>query len=98
MIAAYLNVPVYAAFHEWLGRGPELDARCGRRGRRATARARSAAIPDRLIDELIVWGSPEQCREHIQRYVDNGVTTPALAIMRFGDVDPRQAIRDLAPR
>src|SRR5206468_9770899 len=21
-VAAYLNVPVYAAFHEWLGRGP----------------------------------------------------------------------------
>ena len=26
MIAAYLNVPVYAAFHEWLGRGAELSA------------------------------------------------------------------------
>ena len=23
-MAAYLNVPVYKAFHEWLGRGPEL--------------------------------------------------------------------------
>ena len=23
-IAAYLNVPVYAAFHEWLGRGEQL--------------------------------------------------------------------------
>ena len=47
--------------------------------------------------ELQVWGTPEQCREHIQRYVDNGVTTPALALMPFG-VDARQAIRDLAPR
>ena len=25
MIAAYLNVGVYAAFHRWLGRGPELE-------------------------------------------------------------------------
>ena len=24
VIASYLNVPVYAAFHEWLGRGDEL--------------------------------------------------------------------------
>ena len=24
MIAAYLNVPVYAAFHDWLGRGEQL--------------------------------------------------------------------------
>src|SRR5207302_7640628 len=23
-VSAYLNVPVYAAFHEWLGRGPQL--------------------------------------------------------------------------
>jgi hypothetical protein len=61
-------------------------------------KAALAAIPDSLVDELIVHGSPEECREHVQRYVDAGVTTPALSIMRFGDVDPRQAIRDLAPR
>jgi alkanesulfonate monooxygenase SsuD/methylene tetrahydromethanopterin reductase-like flavin-dependent oxidoreductase (luciferase family) len=95
-IAAYLNVPVYAAFHEWLGRGdvlaPMWDAwKAGDR------KAALAAIPDSLIDELIVWGPPERCREHVQRYVEAGVTTPALSIMRFGDVDPRQALRDLAP-
>src|SRR3546814_16537113 len=60
-------------------------------------KAALAAIPDHVVDELIVWGTPEQCREHVQRYVDNGVTTPALAVMPFG-VDQRQAIRDLAPR
>ncbi len=38
-VAAYLNVPVYAAFHEWLGR-VLCSKRCGRRGRRATARPR----------------------------------------------------------
>ena len=54
------------------------------------------AIPDSLVDELIVWGSPEQCRDHIGRYVANGVTTPAIAVLPFG-VDQRQAIRDLAP-
>ena len=41
---------------------------------------------------------PRQCREHVQRYVDNGVTTPALAILPFPGIDQRQAIRDLAPR
>jgi probable F420-dependent oxidoreductase len=94
-IAAYLNVPVYAAFHEWLGRGSELkpmwDAwKAGDR------KAALEVIPDSLVDELIVHGTPDQCREHIQRYVENGVTTPALALMPFG-VDARQAIRDLAP-
>jgi probable F420-dependent oxidoreductase len=95
-IAAYLNVPVYAAFHEWLGRGDRLGDmwRLWKEGDRKGA---LAAIPDEVVDELIVWGRPEQCREHIQRYVDNGVSTPALALLPFG-YDQRQAIRDLAPR
>jgi probable F420-dependent oxidoreductase len=97
MIAAYLNVGVYAAFHEWLGRGPVLEP-MWKAWQAGDRKAALDAIPDGLIDELFVWGTPEQCREHIQRYVDNGVTTPALAVMRLGEVDPRQAIRDLAPR
>ena len=95
-IAAYLNVPVYAAFHEWLGRG-EVLGEMWRLWKEGDRKAALAAIPDEVVDDLIVWGSPERCREHIQRYVDNGVTTPALAILPFG-VDTRQAIRDLAPR
>lgn len=95
-IAAYLNVPVYAAFHEWLGRGDRLkpmwDAwQAGDR------KAATAAIPDDLVDELIVHGDPAACKEHIARYVENGVTTPVLAVLPFG-VDMRQAMRDLAPR
>ena len=42
-------------------------------------------------------GSPAECRAHVQRYIDNGVTTPALAILPFPGIDQRQAIRDLAP-
>jgi probable F420-dependent oxidoreductase len=96
MIAAYLNVPVYAAFHEWLGRG-ELLADMWRLWKEGDRKAALAAIPDQVVDELIVWGTPEACREHVGRYVENGVTTPALAVLPFG-VDARQAIRDLAPR
>jgi probable F420-dependent oxidoreductase len=96
-IAAYLNVPVYAAFHEWLGRG-ELLAPMWEAWKAGDRKAALAAIPDALVDELFVHGSPEACREHIQRYVDAGVTTPALAIFAFGGLDLRQAVRDLAPR
>jgi alkanesulfonate monooxygenase SsuD/methylene tetrahydromethanopterin reductase-like flavin-dependent oxidoreductase (luciferase family) len=94
-LAAYLNVPVYAEFHEWLGRGevlrPMWDA--WRAGDREAA---TAAIPDSLVDELIVHGSPADCRAHLARYAENGVTTPAPAIMAGPD-DARQAMRDLAP-
>jgi len=95
-ISAYQNVPVYAAFQEWVGRGELLSAMWSH-WKAGDRKAATAAIPDQAIDELIVHGPPEACREHIQRYVDNGVTTPVIGLLPFG-VDPRQAARDLAPR
>jgi probable F420-dependent oxidoreductase len=94
-IAAYLTVPVYAEFHRWLGRGPllqpmwDLWAAGDRQGA-------VAAIPDSVVDELVVWGTGAECKAHIARYVANGVTTPCLAVLPFG-MDLRQAVRDLAP-
>ena len=77
MIAAYLNVPVYAAFHEWLGRADALrgmwdawDA--------GDRKAATAAIPRQAIDDLLVFGNAETCRRKIQAYIDNGVTIPVL--------------------
>ncbi len=95
-IAAYLNVPVYAAFHEWMGRGEQL-AEMWRLWDAGDRKGALEAIPDSLVDELIISGPPEACREHIERYVANGVTTPAIALLPFG-YDVRQAVRDLAPR
>jgi probable F420-dependent oxidoreductase len=94
-IAAYLNVPVYAEFHRWLGRGPRLEG-MWEAWRAGDRKAALAAIDDSVVDELIVHGSPEECRRHIQRYVDNGITTPILSIIPFGG-DVLQAVRDLAP-
>jgi probable F420-dependent oxidoreductase len=94
-VAAYLNVPVYAAFHEWLGRGELLEGMWSA-WKAGDRKAALEAIPDQVVDDLIVHGPPEACREHIQRYIDAGVTTTALAILPFG-VDPRQAARDLSP-
>jgi probable F420-dependent oxidoreductase len=95
LLAAYLNVPVYAAFHEWLGRGDDLKGMWDlwKAGDRAAA---LDAIPDHVVDELVIHGTPEACRDHIGRYVDNGVTTPALAVLPFG-VDMHESIRALSP-
>ncbi|MDG2050087.1 MAG: LLM class F420-dependent oxidoreductase [Myxococcota bacterium] len=94
-VAAYLNVPVYAAFHEWLGRGDELAGMWSKwkEGDRAAA---LEAIPEEVVDALIINGSPGACRDHIQRYVECGVDTPALAVLHSEDL--RQTVRDLAPR
>jgi probable F420-dependent oxidoreductase len=94
-IAAYLNVPVYAAFHEWLGRGAQLAPMQAAWSAGDRKRA-LAEIPDSLVDELIIHGDPAQCREHIARYAECGVDTPVLLLM--GGMEPRAALRALAPR
>ena len=95
-IAAYLNVPVYAAFHEWLGRGEDLQGMWDN-WQAGDRKAALAAIPDHVVDQLIIHGSPESCREQIDAYLEAGVDTAAVAVMPFAGVDIRQAARDLAP-
>ena len=57
-----------------------------------------AEIPDSVVDDLVVHGTPEVCRARIQQYVDHGVTTPALAILPFDpELDQWDAVRSLAP-
>jgi alkanesulfonate monooxygenase SsuD/methylene tetrahydromethanopterin reductase-like flavin-dependent oxidoreductase (luciferase family) len=94
MIAEYLNVPVYAAFHDWLGRGdllkPMWDA--WKAGDRAGA---TESIPDEVLDALVVSGSPGQCAEHVQRYVEAGVTTPMPMILAAPD-QTKEVLRALA--
>jgi probable F420-dependent oxidoreductase len=95
MVAAYLNVPVYAAFHEWLGRGALLEGmwEAWKAGDRKGA---LEAIPDQVVDDLVLHGSALEVKAQVQRYFDAGVTTVTLAVVSVG-IDLRQAIRDLAP-
>ncbi len=96
-IAAYMNVPVYAAFQEWLGRGDELAGMWAawKAGDRKQA---LAEIPDSVVDDLVVHGTPEACRAKIRQYFDNGITTSALAILPFDpDLDHWDAVASLAP-
>ncbi len=94
-IAAYLNVGVYAAFHQWLGRAPLLDA-MWEQWRSGDRKAALEAIPDEVVDALVVHGPAKACREHVQRYVDNGVTVPVLAIIPLG-MSSAEAMRAMAP-
>jgi len=96
MIAAYLTVPVYAAFHQWLGRGdiiePMLTA--WNSGDRKGA---VAAIPDSLVDELVIHGAAEECRERVAEYHATGLDTPVIAITPVPGIDLAETISKLAP-
>ncbi|MBE8516682.1 LLM class F420-dependent oxidoreductase [Amycolatopsis sp. H6(2020)] len=96
LISSYLTVPVYAAFHEWLGRGEALAPmhEAWAAGDRQKA---NRVIPDSVVDELVIHGSVESCREQVQAYVDNGLTTPIIALLPTGE-DPFEQVRGLAPR
>lgn len=95
--AAYLTVPVYAEFHRWMGRTDQLQGMWDAWAA-GDRKAAVAAIPDEVIDELIVHGSPEHCRARIQQYFDNGVTTSSLAVLPLDpDVTFWDAVRALSP-
>jgi probable F420-dependent oxidoreductase len=101
LITTYLTTPVYAAFHEWLGRGPALrpmlDAWAA-----GDRRGALAAVSDELLNELVLVGSADECRERVQQYLDAGVTIPILHLSPFAPSgsageQSRAALAALAP-
>ena len=96
VLAAYLTVPVYAAFHEWLGRGEQIAPMLAawNSGDRKGALEK---IPDDLVDELVIHGPLEHCRERIAEYHAAGLDTPAIAILPTPGIDLPEAISKLAP-
>jgi probable F420-dependent oxidoreductase len=77
MFSSYITVPVYAAFYRWLGYGERIEemVEAWEGGDR---QAPAAAAPWDLIEEMFVFGSPEQMKERIEAFVAGGVTLPIL--------------------
>jgi alkanesulfonate monooxygenase SsuD/methylene tetrahydromethanopterin reductase-like flavin-dependent oxidoreductase (luciferase family) len=96
LIAGYLTVPAYAAFHRWLGRdevlGPMWDAWAA--GDRAGA---AAAVPDEVVDALVLHGTPAQVRDRLAAYATAGVDTPIVALLPAPGTDPSAAVQFLGP-
>jgi alkanesulfonate monooxygenase SsuD/methylene tetrahydromethanopterin reductase-like flavin-dependent oxidoreductase (luciferase family) len=59
-------------------------------------RAALAAVPDEVVDALVVHGGPEECRRHVERYRDNGVTVPVLQVVTAA-ADLGASLRGLVP-
>ena len=90
MISSYLTVNAYAEFHRWLGRA-EVLAPMWEAWAAGDRKAANEAIPDDVVDDLIIHGSFAACREHVARYVEAGVEVPVLAIVPVGWRSPRRS-------
>jgi probable F420-dependent oxidoreductase len=101
-VTAYLNVPVYRAYQEWLGRGTELAA-MWQAWERGDRKAAVAAVPARVMGELILRGSMAEIRAHVRRYLDAGIDTAFLQVSTLEAEPARRrhvlldALRALAP-
>jgi probable F420-dependent oxidoreductase len=91
MVTAYLNTVVYADYQRWLGRGPALEAMWAA-WQAGDRRGALAAVPDSVIDELFLIGSPAEIQSGVADYVRAGITIPVLAVL---GPDP-ESIRKLA--
>jgi probable F420-dependent oxidoreductase len=101
-IAGYLNVPVYRAFHEWLGRTRALQPMWEAWGR-GDRKGAVAAIPRAVVQDLILRGSMDEIRAGVRRYLEAGIDTAFLSLFTF-ETDPARrrnalldAVRALAP-
>ncbi len=101
-INTYLNVPVYKAFQQWLGR-TELLTPMWTAWEGGDRKGAVKLIPEQVINDLIIRGSADAMRAHVRRYLDAGVDT---VFLQFHTVEQdrskkrvllRQAIRALAP-
>jgi probable F420-dependent oxidoreductase len=83
LIAGYLSVPGYADFQRWLGRAavltPMWDAWTA-----GDRKAAMAAVPDGVIDDLIVHGTAEECAAKIGAYREAGVDIPIVKFLSLG--------------
>ena len=85
-VGRYLLTPTYARYHRGLGRGDLLD-------RMGTV---VDDAPERLIRDLVVIGTPEECRAQLDQYVAAGVTTLLYEVLPgIGDLDA--SLRALSP-
>jgi probable F420-dependent oxidoreductase len=77
MFSSYITVPVYNAFYHWLGYGEQIEAMTAawQEGDRQGA---AAAAPWELIEEMFIFGSPEEMKARIDAFVAGGITLPIL--------------------
>jgi probable F420-dependent oxidoreductase len=95
MFSSYVTVPVYANFYRWLGYGEQI-APMVEAWEAGDRQAAAAAAPWELIEEMFIFGAPDQMKERLGAFVAGGITLPILTPIVTPD-NLAEAIEALAP-
>jgi probable F420-dependent oxidoreductase len=77
MFSSYITVPVYASFYRWLGYGEQIEPMVAA-WEAGDRQAAAAAAPWELIEDMFIFGTPEQMKERLAAFVAGGITLPIL--------------------
>ena len=77
MFASYITVPEYEAFFRWLGYGEQIEPMVAA-WEAGDRQAAAAAAPWELIEDMFVFGTPEEMKERLDAFVAGGITLPIL--------------------
>ena len=66
MFSSYITVPVYADFYRWLGYGEQIEPMVAA-WEAGDRQAAAAAAPWELIEDMFIFGTPEQMKERLAR-------------------------------
>ena len=77
MFSSYITVPVYEAFYRWLGYGEKIDAMVEAWNAKDRQKAAEEAPWD-LIEEMFIFGTPEEMKERLGAFVAGGITLPVI--------------------
>jgi probable F420-dependent oxidoreductase len=90
-LTAYLTVPQYNRFFQWIGYGDE--ARAALEAWNAGDRRKALSlVPDYMVEAIFVFGTAEQMVQRLRDYEQAGITTTALQFTSF-QPDPEQKRR-----
>ena len=93
-LAVYLTVPHYNRFFREIGF--EHEARVASEAWNAGDRkAAMNSVPDRMLEEIYLFGGLERCRKRLEDYAEAGVTATALEFTSFAPTPEERRARIL---
>jgi hypothetical protein len=95
MFSSYITVPVYENFYRWLGHGEKIDPMVEAWAAKDRQKAGELAPWD-LIEDMFIFGTPEEMKERLSAYVEGGITLPIITPITTPD-KTAELIEALAP-